>query len=432
MAKSKDTEKKVELEANDGDQDEAQTPDTPEPEAPESAPDSDPEISESVDIEASDGGDTDEDAVTEDTKDDAASDPFVEMEEVAPAAPPPQEPARRASPVPLVIAGIVAAAVGYGAAYLGLADQSSGDIETLRNRVAAQEGEIAALGQEIANLSAELSAATTDPGPDLDALRDDILSAVPEPSDVSPDIDALRGELGQLRSRVETLASTATGGASDLTSEEMAAFRSELDQAISNVETQLADAVAEAQADMEAARAAAVEVEAQAEADAANAMAEGALAQLAAALESGSAYAEPLDAIAAAGLAIPPDLSAHAGDGVVSLPALVETFPDAARAALEASISVADAETATDRMIAFLRVQTGARSTAPREGDDPDAVLSRAEAALRSGDIQATLREISALPDTGQAAMNGWVAEARARQDALAALATLRSDIETN
>jgi hypothetical protein len=63
----------------------------------------------------------------------------------------------------------------------------------------------------------------------------------------------------------------------------------------------------------------------------------------------------------------------------------------------------------------------GARSVAPREGDDPDAVLSRAEAAIKAGDLNATLTELDTLPEEAQAAIADWRAAADARVAARAA-----------
>ena len=70
----------------------------------------------------------------------------------------------------------------------------------------------------------------------------------------------------------------------------------------------------------------------------------------------------------------------------------------------------------------FARSLLGARSIEPREGDSADAVLSRAEAALRDGDLQTALTEIEALPPEARAVMDEWVARARIRLDAQAAL----------
>ena len=59
---------------------------------------------------------------------------------------------------------------------------------------------------------------------------------------------------------------------------------------------------------------------------------------------------------------------------------------------------------------------------APRDGDDPDAVLSRAEAALQSGDLQAALDTLTALPDVARAELADWTARATHRIDVLAAI----------
>jgi hypothetical protein len=77
------------------------------------------------------------------------------------------------------------------------------------------------------------------------------------------------------------------------------------------------------------------------------------------------------------------------------------------------------------RITAFLRAQTGARSLTPREGNDPDAILSRAEAALREGDLVATLAELDALPAEGAARLAEWRAQAEARLAASQAVAEL-------
>jgi len=82
------------------------------------------------------------------------------------------------------------------------------------------------------------------------------------------------------------------------------------------------------------------------------------------------------------------------------------------------------------RCDAFLRTQAGARSLPPKDGDDPDAVLSRAEAAVARGDMVSAITELQALPEAGQAAMAGWLARAETRRDALAAATELAAQLE--
>lgn len=82
-----------------------------------------------------------------------------------------------------------------------------------------------------------------------------------------------------------------------------------------------------------------------------------------------------------------------------------------------------------ERLTAFLQAQTGARSLAPREGDGPDAVLSRAGAALDAGNLQAALTEMDALPEPGQVAMADWRRLADIRLAASAAAAELSATL---
>jgi hypothetical protein len=78
-----------------------------------------------------------------------------------------------------------------------------------------------------------------------------------------------------------------------------------------------------------------------------------------------------------------------------------------------------------DRIATFLRNQTGARSLTPRDGMTTDAILSRAEAAVRRADLDAALTELDDLPPAPAAAMADWRAQLETRQAALAALADL-------
>ena len=73
----------------------------------------------------------------------------------------------------------------------------------------------------------------------------------------------------------------------------------------------------------------------------------------------------------------------------------------------------------------FFQRQLGARSVTPREGDDPDAVLSRIEAAVKAGDLSTALTEAEALPPEAQDAMGDWLSQATTRNDAVTAAKAL-------
>jgi hypothetical protein len=151
-----------------------------------------------------------------------------------------------------------------------------------------------------------------------------------------------------------------------------------------------------------------------------------ALHQLQAALDSGAPYGSALADLQAD---VPEVLKTHAANGLPSLQSLRASFPQAARAALDASLRVSSGDTWSERIGAFLRGQTGARSLTPRAGTDPDAVLSRAEAALAAGDLATALTELQALPQPGKDAMADWLAAVAARREAVGAVQTLSASL---
>ncbi|MBK8438750.1 MAG: hypothetical protein IPL38_04340 [Rhodobacter sp.] len=171
---------------------------------------------------------------------------------------------------------------------------------------------------------------------------------------------------------------------------------------------------------------------AEAEAAAADARAKAArieaLGRIKAAALSGAPYAESLAALD--GLAVPDILRQFADTGMQTPGALAEAFTPAARDALDAARRASGSDGVTGGFWNFLRIQTGARSLEPREGDDPDAILSRAEAAVRAGDILAALDELAALPAEGQSAMEIWMAKAKDYLAAEQALAALAASVE--
>ena len=67
------------------------------------------------------------------------------------------------------------------------------------------------------------------------------------------------------------------------------------------------------------------------------------------------------------------------------------------------------------------------RPATPQAGDAPGAVISRAENALSEGETAFALLQLEDLPLVAQSAMADWIADARARAEAEAALAMLQS-----
>jgi len=146
--------------------------------------------------------------------------------------------------------------------------------------------------------------------------------------------------------------------------------------------------------------------------------------RLRAAVETGKAYQDVLAKLASeAAVDIPDALRIPAKTGVVPLVTLQQQFAPAARRALKASIQAEAANKGlSQKFWAFLKAQVGARSLSPKAGKDPDAILSRAEAALNEGDLAKAVALVETLPPAGVAAMSDWLHAARTRLAAKAAL----------
>lgn len=375
-----------------------------------------------------------------------AREPRAEAAGPVPAPPPPRGGASIA--VPLVFGGVIAALAGFAASRFILPEGWPGQGDTdavlaeLRTAADSQTARISELESALAALREDVDAAP-DPTPALTALQEDLGGRIGAATEAASQASDRLGEVNQqlldLAARVDELAMRPVPEGLDPASldAELSQFRSELSAAVEAARSQIVDAqqeaaaiaaqAAEQAAAEEAAAAEAAEAtRAAAEEAAASAARQAALSRIVAAMESGEPYAEDLTSLGSA--EIPDALAAPAEAGVPTLNALTESFPEAARAALDASIRAAAGEGAMERFTAFLRVQTGARSLEPREGDDPDAVLSRAEAALRDGDLAAALAELAALPEAGQSEMAGWIQSARTRLDALGAVQSLSQD----
>lgn len=294
-------------------------------------------------------------------------------------------------------------------------------------------------GSDIGQFAADLSHLRTD----LDALKasveglangdthrddlqqaqiDDLIARLEAGSGNAATTAAQEARLTAIEAKLNSLASAPAGAAVDPA--ELQALKDQIAGLQSGVvasDKALALA-AEAEQRLTEAREAAAALKSETEAATAATARQAALGRIEAALDRGLGFAEPLSLL---GGTVPPVLADNAETGVPSLESLRAAFPDAARAALEAAINADMGASWTERVGNFLRSQTGARSLTPREGIDPDAILSRAEAALAGGDVAAALDEISTLPDAAKTAMTEWTAKAALRVEAVKALSAL-------
>jgi hypothetical protein len=367
--------------------------------------------------------------------------PTVEPEVAAPTVDPVQEPSAAEQPAekqsvpehpaaaptvvksgpgfgPLVLGGVIAAGLGFGLAQVVPQGWPMASVSPLQGQLAQQADEIKALRAELQALPQDDAQIVLD---EIAAVREAAnaalataeearlaAAALPEAAP-SADLTALQERMTALETR------PATGGAVD------PAVLSGLTAEIDTLRTGLADQKAAAEQLVAEAEA----VRADAAAKAQTVLLKAALTKVEAAMQNGASFAEPLAELTDAGVTVPAILSENAENGVPTVAALMASFDEPARAALETSLRGNMGSTWSDRVGSFLRAQTGARSLTPQEGNDPDAILSRANAAVATGDIPTALTEIATLPEPAQEALAAWVAQAKLRSDAQAATVEL-------
>ncbi len=157
----------------------------------------------------------------------------------------------------------------------------------------------------------------------------------------------------------------------------------------------------------------------------------GALDKMSVAIDSGLGFSDIMaDLEKAIDGPIPDALSSTAEAGVATLQDLSISFATGARVALSTARSEIDQGQGLAKIGNFLKSQFNARSVVPKDGDDPDAVLSRAEALVRDGKISDALDEIYKLSDSAQSEMAEWIANAKARVAAQQAITSLKNDLD--
>ncbi|MDA8585810.1 mitofilin family membrane protein [Rhodobacteraceae bacterium] len=353
---------------------------------------------------------------------------------------------KRGSVFPMILGGLLAGGIGFGAAFYWFQDrlQALNEVDVNASVLADLSGKVEELSASIPTLPEPVDTSGLETGiASLEATAATMLSDIStlkdappvDLSDLSSGIASLSSDIAGLTDRVGTLElddGNANAAQADQAAQQLAAFKAELAQLVSDAETKIAAAeasvearVAAAQAEVTAAEAKAAEVEAAAVAAAANAEQQARIAEIKAAVEGGASFSGLIDGVAD----VPAALVEHAESGVPTLVTLQNDFPSAARAALSTAQTIPQDASTGDKLAAFLKRQTNARSLAPKEGDGTDAVLSRAEALLATGDLDGVLSQVAVLPEDAQNAMSGWLADARTRQSALQSVDALSAQM---
>ncbi len=332
-------------------------------------------------------------------------------------------PAQRSPIAPMIIGGVVAAAIGFGAATVLQFDlfgsnQPSAYAQETRTILEARDGRIVELEAEVQRLEGLT---------DQSGLRAEI-------SGFSAELETgFAVETDRLADQIATLQTISTQLSDRLSAIESRPIQEMVsDASVEAYEaemTKLREAIASHRADIEAMAADARAAEAAARAETLKSKGAALVTDLSLAVSGGAPYAAHIAQLEAEGATVPAALKAQAAEGVPTQTQLAEAFPDAARAALRAIRQDEADEGGQGGVMAFLQDQLGVRSVAPKEGDSADAILSRAEAALKAGDLVASLTELASLPDSGQQAMTNWVGAAEMRARALAALAQLKQEL---
>lgn len=361
--------------------------------------------------------------------------PEVEIEPIVAAKPPaPQIQVVKGSMWPALFGGIIAACIGF---IVGRGDVIDQYLPQSMQRPAV---DISGLEAKSADLALQLETLGAEQEVRIAALEavsaDDILGTV---AALETDIEVIAERITTIETRpvaeavepgapVEAVENLQSALAAQNAQIAALAERAEAVEpgapveAVENLKSALAAQNAQIAALAERAEAA----EANAAGEAARILAQAALLRVMTAVDSGEAFDQALTNLEeVTPVEVPVPLKDAAVEGVPTLASLQAEFPDAARAAL-ASARAEVPESEVVGITGFLKRQLNARSIAPREGDDPDAVLSRAQAAVSSGDLSTALTEIDALPDVARTAMNDWLEAATARkavQDAANALA---------
>ena len=310
------------------------------------------------------------------------------------------EPEKRGSVFwPMLFGGIIAGGIGFAVAEYDLLEQAGlrpadTSQSNLSDTIAAQEARIKALEE-------------TDPAP---APTDD--AALQE-------VQALVAELA---TRVDDLGSRPATEApapvdTSAFEEELAALQSSVETQRDEIQRLLDNALSVEEATAQAAQAATLQ---------------SALGRIVSAVTTGQPFEAEIADLKANGIQdVPPALADTAATGVVTAANLQDRFPDAARASLAAA-RAASPDVDGGGIGGFFKQQLGARSVAPRDGDDPDAILSRAEAAMRDGRLADALAEVKALPPEAQEPLSEWLSDAQARHDAQDAVQTLTQRLTAN
>ena len=326
-----------------------------------------------------------------------------------------------------MFAGLLVALASFGGAQYSSGNWPFERIATdFEARLATQSDEISALNTLIASYD------DTTALQDLQAQIDGMRTIVTDLAALQVEIEQLFGVQNETIDRVAALEEklTSQSGINPAANAEITRYAT----ALKLVQTQISEqnnAIAEQRAGI-AELSAAVELTQQETKSATHqSLTDGTISQVIGALESGAPFALAIAGLQDFETLLTPALVAAAPYGVPTADALARAFPEQSRTALIAARTTSTSQASSSNRVGdFLRSQLGMRSITPRAGNDPDAVLSRAEAAIQAGQVSNALSALTALPDSARTSMAGWIEQAELRQAAQLAVAALSQQLQ--
>ena len=326
-----------------------------------------------------------------------------------------------------MFAGLLVALASFGGAQYSSGNWPFKRTETdFEARLAAQSNEISALNAVIASYD------DTTALQDLQAQIDSMRTIVTDLAALQVELEQLSGVQNQTIDRVAALEEelTSQSGVNPASTAEITRYSTALRQAQTQISEQK-KALADQKADLAELSTAVEMMQQETKSATHQSLTHGTISQVIGALESGAPFAFAIAGLQDFENLLSPALVAAAPYGVPTADVLAQAFPEQSRTALIAARTTGTPQVSgSNRVGDFLRSQLGMRSITPRAGNDPDAVLSRAEAAIRAGQVSNALSALTALPESARTSMAEWIEQAELRQAAQLAVAALSQRLQ--
>ena len=337
---------------------------------------------------------------------------------------------RKAGFFPMLLGGVAVAVAGFGLSqYLGPNgwpfSDGAGFKAEISEKLSDQEQQINALESQLTELSPRVDGVESGLG-GFAEIQSSLGEIAGKSDALETTLNAVEAQVSAMSERMIALEKRPMEAA--VSPATIAAYQAELDKLVASVDAERAEMEKQRQEVADLAQRA-VEAEQSAQREALVSDLKIATASVISDLNAGRPFAASLEPLIASNIvSVPEALTSVADTGVPTQSDLLNDFPKAARKAL-ATARASEDDGTRPSLTSYFAAQLGARSVKPRDGDDADAVLSRAEAAVANGDLEAAFKEIEGLSDDAKADMAEWMAAAKTRFDAVSAIQAISAEL---